>query len=189
MKNEYEIREDVTAIFLRRKDGSRLETLIDTADLPRAIEFAWAFSAHWDRHTKSFYAEGKSYHGRTNGKHCKREYFSLHRWIMQPKPEFEVDHIFHDTLDNRRYNLREIPKGVNQQNYATARKTNKYSNVRGVVWSEQIKKWRAKFKVNKVEYLVGNFDTIEEAEIAVKAARAEHMPYSLEAYNNKLEAI
>ena len=30
MRNEYEIRGDVTAVFLKRKDGTRLEMVIDT---------------------------------------------------------------------------------------------------------------------------------------------------------------
>ncbi|MFM1655544.1 hypothetical protein ACI7RC_26120 [Brevibacillus sp. B_LB10_24] len=43
MKNDYEIREGVTAIFLKRKDGTVIETIIDTSDLPKAqeIEGAW----------------------------------------------------------------------------------------------------------------------------------------------------
>jgi len=185
MKNEYEIRGDVTAIFLKRKDGSRLETLIDTADLPRAMEFPWAWGPHWDRHTKSFYSEGKSYHGQ--GK--KREYYSLHRWIMQPEPGYEVDHINHDTLDNRRRNLRILPKGTNQQNYAGARKDNKSSGIRGVSWNKKLNKWVAKYRKNKIDHHVGCFSSIRDAEIAIRIARAKNMPYSLEAYKyNKLEA-
>jgi len=185
MKNEYEIRGDEVAIFLKRKDGSRLETLICTSDLARAMEFPCAWSAHWDPQTQSFYAEGKTY----NGQGQKREYFSLHRWIMQPKPGFEVDHLFHDTLDNRRYNLRELPKGGNQQNYAKARKDNESSGVRGVSWSKRYNKWRAAFRVNGITYHVGVFDDLREAEIAIKAARAKYMPYSLDAMDNSLPDI
>lgn len=39
MKNDFEIRGDVTAIFLRRKDGNPMETIISTSDLPKAQEF------------------------------------------------------------------------------------------------------------------------------------------------------
>lgn len=39
MKNEFEIRGDVTVIFLKRRDGTVLETVIDTSDLTRAREF------------------------------------------------------------------------------------------------------------------------------------------------------
>ena len=181
MRNEYEIRGDVTAIFLKRKDGSRLETLIDTADLPRAMEFQWTWSPHWDRHTNSFYAEGKTYK-----KGEKRQYFSLHRWIMNPKEGFEVDHIFHDTLDNRRSNLRVLPKEANQQNYDRARKHNKSSGIRGVSWSKRHNKWRAAFRLNKRTYHVGLFENLHDAEIAIKAARAKYMKYSLEALDKSI---
>lgn len=180
MTNDYEIRGDEVAIFLNRKDGSKLETLIVMADLARAMEFPWAWSAHWNSTTQSFYVEGKGYHGRINGKDCKRGHYSLHRWIIQPKEGFEVDHMYHNTLDNRRYNLRELPKGTNQQNYAGARRDNKTSGVRGVRWNEYTNKWIAKFRKNKIDYQVGCFNTLEEAEIAVKAARAKYMEYSLD---------
>ncbi|OPY57154.1 MAG: AP2 domain protein [Pelotomaculum sp. PtaU1.Bin035] len=179
MKNDYEIRGDVTVIFLDRKDGTRLECLIDTVDLPRAMEFPWKWSPHWDRHTLSFYAEGKSYR-----KGQKREHFSLHRWLCNPPESYEVDHINHNTLDNRRSsNLRVIPKGANQQNYKGARKHNKSSGVRGVSWHYPNQKWRAAFRVNNKTYHVGLYDTVEEAEKAVIAARLKYMPYSIDNAN------
>jgi len=180
MKNNYEIRGDMTVIFLDRKDGTRLECLIDTADLPRVMEFPYKWNPHWDRHTKSFYAEGKTYNGRNSNGHYKREYFSLHRWIMQPPNGYEVDHINHDTLDNRRCNLRIVPRGANQQNYHRARTTSK-SGIRGVRQTKS-GKWLARYRRNGKWYHVGVFATAKEAEIAIKEARALAMPYSLDAY-------
>ena len=157
LKNEYERRGNTTVIFLDRKDGSRLETLIDTSDLQRAMKFQWKWSPHWDKHTKSYYVEGKSYE-----KGGKREYFSLHRWIMQPEKDYEVDHINHDTLDNKRNNLRILPKGTNQQNYEGARKHNKTSGIRGVTWAKNLNKWRASFRIDGKTYHVGLFDNLDE---------------------------
>ena len=183
MKNDYEIRGDVTVIFLDRKDGSRLECLIDTVDLERAQEFPWKWSAHWDRHTLSFYAEGKSSARKRNkdGAEGKREYFSLHRWICNPPEGHEVDHIFHDTLDNRRsVNLRVIPKGFNQQNYYGARRDSG-SGVRGVAWNKDSQRWIARFRINGKMHHIGSFVDKDEAERAVISARAKYMPYSLDA--------
>jgi hypothetical protein len=176
MKNNYEIRGEVTAIFLRRRDGTRLETLIDTADLPRAMEAPFAWSAHWDKNTQSFYVEGKTY---KRGE--KRVYHSLHRWIMQPPQGYEVDHIFHDTLDNRRSMLRVLPKGANQQNCNGARRHNNSSGIRGVTWSKKLNKWVARFRVNGKTYHIGVFVDLAEAERAITAARAKYLPYSIDA--------
>lgn len=187
MKNDYEIRGDVTVIFLDRKDGSRLECLIDTDDLPRAMEFPWKWSPHWNPQTESFYAEGKTYHKRNpDGTDAKREHYELHRWLYLPLPKtVEVDHINHDTLDNRRSsNLRVLPKGMNQQNYKGARKDSS-SGIRGVRKTHMEGKWKAAIKVNKIEYCLGYFTDLKEAERVVTAARARMMPYSLEALNKE----
>lgn len=55
MKNDFEIRGPITAIFLDRRDGSRLETLISTIDLPKlqAVNVKWV--AAWRKNTQSFY--------------------------------------------------------------------------------------------------------------------------------------
>ena len=38
MKNRFEIRMNIVAIFLNRRDGSEIETIIDISDLPKAQE-------------------------------------------------------------------------------------------------------------------------------------------------------
>ena len=39
MKNRFVVRGDITIIFLDRQDGTVIETIIDTADLPKAAAF------------------------------------------------------------------------------------------------------------------------------------------------------
>lgn len=175
MKNDYEIRGDVTAILWTNTKGKKFEILIDTDDLERVKAFPNTWYAHWNHRPKQYYAEGKRWDGR------KRVCYSMHRWIMQPEGDDEVDHIYHDGLDNRRSNLRVIPKGANQQNYKSAR-VHSGTGIRGVYRTES-KRWLARFRVNNKHYHVGVFDTPEEAEIAIMAARAKYMPYSQEALN------
>ena len=139
MKNDYEIRGDVTAILWTNTKGKKFEILIDTDDLERVKAFPNTWYAHWNHRPKQYYAEGKRWDGR------KRVCYSMHRWIMQPEGDDEVDHIYHDGLDNRRSNLRVIPKGANQQNYKSAR-VHSGTGIRGVYRTES-KRWLARFRV------------------------------------------
>jgi hypothetical protein len=185
MRNEYEIRGEVTAIFLKRKDGSRLETLIDTVDLPRVMEFPNTWCAKWDKCTKGFYVFGYINQSRKDRIHHR-----LHNWIMNPGKDEIVDHIFHDTLDNRRLRLRLIPKKANQQNYKGVR-IDSQSGVRGVVWHKANKKWIARYDVDRKPHYLGSFKTLDEAKRVVERERAQNMPYSLDAleYNMQEAAL
>jgi hypothetical protein len=75
----------------------------------------------------------------------KRKIFFLHREIAGPKVGEVVDHINHDTLDNRRVNLRVC---THAQNIANRRKavTSTTSQYLGVYFSDN--RWRAQVTVN-----------------------------------------
>ncbi|ARK32159.1 hypothetical protein [Halalkalibacter krulwichiae] len=57
MKNDYEIRDDVTVIFVKCKKRI-LETFIDTKDLDKARSFSNTWYAHFNQKTNSFYIRG-----------------------------------------------------------------------------------------------------------------------------------
>lgn len=86
---------------------------------------------------------------------------------MAAKESDIVDHKNHDTLDNRRKNLRICSHTENMQN----RKNNpkKQSGRVGVVYDEVNKKWRASITKNKRKILLGRHKTLREA-IAARAA-------------------
>lgn len=170
MKNQYEVRGDITAIFLNRNNGDVLETLIDTADLERVKQFQNKWYSNWSPLTQSFYC-----HGKVNGVH-----YGLHRWIVQCPANMQVDHFNNDTLDNRRENLRVATPSENMQNRNGAN-SNARSGARGVHWESDRKKWRGLVRVKGKRIDLGRFDAIQEAEEAVKRARAEYMPFSKEA--------
>lgn len=175
LKNDYEIRGDVTAIFLKRRDGSVLETIIDTVDLSIAQEFPNSWYAHWDTNTQAFYVYGNM--PKINGKRLTAR---LHRWIMDAPNGFDIDHVNHETLFNRRSNLRIVSRAENMQNRKGARRDNK-SGIRGVTWNKTGKKWEAKIQIKGRQYYLGLFDYKHEAERIVAEYRAKHMPYSQEA--------
>jgi hypothetical protein len=173
MKNKYKIHGDTTVIFLCQKDGSILQTLIDTSDLPLMETFQGTWHAFNDR--GSFYVAG-NYKTITN----RWAVIPLHRFLLNPDKNEVVDHINHDTLDNRRSNLRIATRSENATNRKGATQ-NSMSQIRGVNWHKRVRKWYARVRVKGQVLYAKYFDTLEEAEKAVKEARAKFMPYSIDA--------
>lgn len=168
MKNEYEIRGDITAIIINSPKYGRLETLISTNKLQKVNEFEGKWFVTLKKGTQSFYVQGHM--PIVNGKHSL---VKLHRWVTDAPTGFVVDHMQYNTLDNTDSNLRVITNGENLQNRKGPDRDNK-SGVRGVCWNKRTKKWIARVK----QILIGSFDSIHEAEKAVVEARRKHMPYS-----------
>jgi hypothetical protein len=78
----------------------------------------------------------------------------------------DVDHINHETLDNRKENLRIVTKRQNQQN----RRKPKSSKYPGVSWSASAKRWRAFILTNGVRKFLGNFKVERDAAVAYEHA-------------------
>jgi hypothetical protein len=172
MKNDYEIKGDITIIFLNKRNGDVLEAIIDTIDLPIA-----------QKHLGSWHA-CNGYIKATTIKRKKITTVILHRCILNPPKEMCVDHINGNRSDNRRINLRLATIGQNNQNLNKI-KNNNTSGVRGVHWRARNKRWEARIKVQGKEIYLGYFKDIKEAEKAVVTARAKFMPFSKEAYEQK----
>lgn len=82
-------------------------------------------------------------------------------------PENLIDHIDGNKLNNKIENLREANKFCNSLNSKT-RKDNT-SNIRGVYFDKNNKKWYAQIKDNK-RYFLGYYDSYDEAVCARFAA-------------------
>ena len=93
-------------------------------------------------------------------------WFYFHgRW---PFPE--IDHINGDQLDNRIENLREVCSRVNKENLRRPKGAN-VSGFLGVSWSKTAKKWRADISARGQKFIVGHFDSPEEAHEAYLIAK------------------
>ena len=171
MKNRYEVRGDTTVIFL----NNGLETIISTKDLARAKEFPNTWSANFNKRRGVYIVIGNL---PSNGKK-PRPRALLTRWLLNPDDNLVVDHINHNTLDNRRENLRILTNQQNAQNRKGCNSQNKTSGLRGVIRTKN-GKWRAYLKLNWKVVHLGTFETIEEANVAAINARRELMPYSNE---------
>jgi len=180
LKNKYEIRGKETVIYLNRKNGDVLETIIDTTDLPIADAFPYTWYAHYNPYNKSFYVVGND---RSDGVTNKRVF--LHRKIMETPEGMVTDHKEHDTLDNRRASLRNVDYSTNNHNLKNGRKDNKSSGYPGVTLDSWHKKkgrkiWRARISLDGKRRQLGLYENKEDAIEAVRKAREEHLRRKLE---------
>lgn len=174
---EYEVRGDTAALFLYRKDGSVAEALIDVDDLPRAL----ASPAPW-------YVLREGRHGERvacDTSSTPRHSVYLHRWLLDAQEDMVADHINGNGLDNRRKNLRGITQPQNVQNRRHNHIHNK-SGERGVWWDAKRQSWLAYLTVGGRRTVLGRYEHHEDAVRVVRIARAQLMPFSLEAENSAL---
>jgi hypothetical protein len=83
-------------------------------------------------------------------------------------PDFEIDHINRDRLDNRIENLRLAGRKENMRN--TKRRTDNTSGVKGVYWSRQRNKWIAQIHVAGKHIHLGVYTCKEKARKAYEIA-------------------
>jgi len=102
----------------------------------------------------------------------------LHRIIMSPPDNLQIDHINKNTLDNRRCNLRVCTNSENQMNRGKTRSnTSGYKGV-NLEKKKQRKKYRARITANKTTHYLGNFEKPADAGKAYKeAAKVHHGEY------------
>lgn len=127
---------------------------VDSEDLNWISLNNW--SAWFNEDTDSFYA-------RSQDKMMHREILGL------SDSKVWGDHHNHDTLDNRRFNLRSVSPSQNNFNQRIRRDSK--SGLKGVTFHKKANKFRASIRINGKSEHLGLFATKEEAYIAyVKAA-------------------
>lgn len=94
----------------------------------------------------------------------------MHRYIMNAPEHLEVDHIHHNTLDNRKSELR---LGTRPQNCANQMPKEGSSKYKGVCWDKPKRKWVSQITLNGKVYFLGYFTNEEEAGQAYDAKALE----------------
>lgn len=109
-------------------------------------------------------------HGNWYAETCiKRKTIQMHKLIISTTVNQMVDHCNGNGLDNRKENLRACTNAQNQMNKSKGYGKSSY---KGVSWHTQLKKWRARIKVEGKEILLGVFaEEVEAAKAYDKAAR------------------
>jgi hypothetical protein len=138
--------------------------LIDDEDWELVSQYKWR--ALWDRCTKSFYAIANVY--KPDG---KRTTLKMHRLIKGAKKGEQVDHIHHNTLDNRQSETRLCTGNQNARN--AVKRADNTSGFKGVCWSKRHQKWEAKIKLNGKRKHLGYYHTPELGHAAYCKAALE----------------
>lgn len=113
----------------------------------------WYWQAHWDAKMHSFYAM-------RTGPRPERKCISMHNLILGHR----ADHINHNTLDNRRVNLRKATHRQNMRNKRRYRSNT--TGYVGVVYCARLGKFAARITVNKNRIHLGLYTSAKEAAYA-----------------------
>jgi len=147
-KNEYVECDDCCEMILYKrgyKQEEKTRTLIDKEDYSKVKDYKWGLCGNgYVRNSKN-----KIY---------------LHQLILGRKKGFDIDHIDHNVLDNRKENLRHCTRSQNLMN----------RNSRGCSWNKHTKKWQAQIGINKKNIYLGSFNKKEEAK---KVRREAELKY------------
>jgi hypothetical protein len=134
--------------------------------------FATVDDEDYDRISKSNWHSKPSgsvvYACRKPGMHS----IQMHREILNPPSDMQIDHIDGNGLNNQKSNLRAATYRMNQNNQQH-RATAKTSNHPGVSWREDVKKWRSQIQVKGKKFYLGSYESELDAATAYKVACAE----------------
>jgi len=108
----------------------------------------------------------------------------MHRIIMNAKADEDVDHIHHNTNDNRREQLRIVTTSQNCMNSSLNKGST--SGVKGVTWNRFKGYWEAHISVNGKNMVIGR--TYSDIESATKARKeAEEKYQGKYSYDNSMK--
>ncbi len=135
-------------------------TKVDATKYEQLNQFNWF--AYWDPCSMSFYARRAKW----NPGRKRQRIVEMAGEILQLKTNEHPDHKNHDTLDNRRENLRKATKSQNMMNRRMKRDNT--SGYIGVHW--HLGKWQARITSNGKRISLGHFFSIEKADRAYDEA-------------------
>lgn len=167
-QNTYEFSNDGYAIGYTGNTNKQF--IFDADDYEKVSKYHW-------------YEESNGYI-RSSGKN-KESKVLLHRLIMGFPENMGIDHINHNTFDNRKSNLRIATTSQNAMNRIKG--SNNTSGMSGVVWVKSRNKWKSQIKFNGQLIFLGEYDKLEDAEKRRKQAEEEY--FGKYSYDNSMKAV
>lgn len=142
--------------------------IVDDEDYQHLTQWTWRTAGRNYEYAYRYTHTGSSKNGTR-----KQISIPMHREIMKPPKDKQIDHINGNKLDNRKENLRLATNSQNHQNIGiTAKNTSGYKGVRQVYKNTKWRnpKWRAECNGK----YIGDFSTREEAARAYNEAAKQH---------------
>ena len=123
--NEIIIKDDYAIIVINSNKFGVKNVLIDIDDIEKVKKYTWCFTHSRDN---NLYAMTKD----------KSKTIKLHRYLKECPKGLDIDHINHDTLDNRKTNLRICTRAENNHNLGI--RTNTYTGFKYITHCKYIDK-------------------------------------------------
>lgn len=160
---EYVTDGDITYMNVTDTKGITRTAIIDTADLEKVSGYKYKWCISYHKSIDGYYVKATKYVGIVDGVPKSRPML-LHRYIIDDEIDetIHVDHINHDTLDNRRENLRKTNNLNNTKNRRSKAKNNT-SGYRNVCWDKASERWIVQLQVNGKNKTFGWLKDVHEA--------------------------
>ena len=144
-----------------------LVALVDDEDYDRISQYKW--HAQYNPRTRSWYAIRGKYVGNGHQKTVR-----MSREIMRAETKQLIDHWNHDTLDNRKQNLRVCSNNQNQHNQC--KHIGVSSRYKGVSWRQRgsCGRWIVTIKIKDESVYLGSFKEEKEAALAYNKSASTH---------------
>lgn len=168
--NPVRIEGESAFLTLFRRDGNNVECRIDTTDLPKVQSVPRRWHSVWNKGTQTFYVMT------ADGPRNAKVYTLLHRFLLDPPADMEVDHINRNALDNRRANLRSVTRSQNIQNQRTA-KSGSASGIRNVYYRPKRGTYVVSLRVDGKQKHIGEYRDLGDAEAAATTARRNYFTH------------
>ena len=140
--------------------------IVDLEDYDRLRKYKW----YAQKNIHTIYAVRSL----TNGKKEKRKNAYMHHLVINIPDGMFCDHINHNGLDNRKANVRPVTHTQNVWNRRKFKKPSR-SKYKGVDWATDMKRWRARIRVNGKRIYLGSFkNEIDAAKAYDTAAQKYH---------------